>query len=53
MNAKLLVSTACGVAAGALACASPPNPNVQRAEAAYASAANDPEVRTYASRELQ
>ena len=53
MNAKLLVSTACGVAAGALACASPPNPNVQRAEAAYDSAANDPEVRTYAPGELQ
>ena len=42
MNAKLLVSTACGVAAGALACASPPNPNVQRAEVAYDAAANDP-----------
>jgi outer membrane protein OmpA-like peptidoglycan-associated protein len=53
MNAKLFISTACGVAAGALACASPPNPNVQRAEVAYDSAANDPEVRTYAPRELQ
>jgi outer membrane protein OmpA-like peptidoglycan-associated protein len=53
MNARILVSTACGVAAGALACASPPNPNVQRAEAVYDAAANDPEVTTYAPLELR
>jgi outer membrane protein OmpA-like peptidoglycan-associated protein len=52
MNTKLYLSTAC-VAAGAIACASPPNPNVQRAEAAYDSAANDPEVTTYAALELR
>src|SRR5262245_37994163 len=52
MKSKLLLS-ACGVAAGAFACASPPNPNVQRAEAAYESAANDPEVTTYAPLELR
>jgi outer membrane protein OmpA-like peptidoglycan-associated protein len=53
MNTKLFLSTACGIAAGAFACASPPNPNVQRAEAAYDAAANDPEVTTYAPLELR
>jgi outer membrane protein OmpA-like peptidoglycan-associated protein len=53
MNAKPLLATVCGFAAGTFACASPPNPNVQRAEVAYESAANDPEVTTYAPLELR
>jgi outer membrane protein OmpA-like peptidoglycan-associated protein len=53
MNPKPLLATVCGLAAGAFACASPPNPNVQRAEAAYDAAANDPEVTTYAPLELR
>lgn len=53
MNAKLFLAIASGVAAGSLACASPPNPNVQRAEVAYDAAASDPDVRAFAPRELR
>lgn len=53
MTAKLLVSSLCGVAAVALACASPVNPSLERAQEEYAAATADPEVTRYAPRELQ